>query len=136
MFKVKVVAQGRSKEKWLHEAMAEYEKRLTGKMEIEWIFVDTPEELVERASRESRLIALDVQGELLSSEKLSRKIFSEWGSRIAFAIGGPDGLPPLLRPFYRWSLSPLTFTHQMVRLILIEQLYRALEIDRGSSYHK
>jgi 23S rRNA (pseudouridine1915-N3)-methyltransferase len=136
MLKVKAIAQGRCKESWLAEALAEYEKRLKGRIEIEWIIVDTPEELAERASKEPRLIALDLKGDLLSSEDLSRRLYTSWGSRIAFAIGGPDGLPSPLKPLFRWSLSPLTFTHQIVRLLLAEQLYRAAEIERGSSYHK
>jgi len=60
------------------------------------------------------------------------------GTRAAFAIGGPDGLSAdiLKLAQWRWSLSPLTFTNQMARLLLVEQLYRALEIKRGSPYHK
>jgi len=60
------------------------------------------------------------------------------GSRIAFAIGGAEGLPPQIikQAAYILSLSPLTFTHQITRLILIEQIYRALEIEKGSQYHK
>lgn len=138
MFKVKVITQGKCKEPWLNEALAEYEKRLKGKMHIEWILVDKPKELVEKALKIPFLIALDLKGKLLSSEALSRSLFSEWGSRIAFAIGGPDGLQPevIQHSSVQLSLSPLTFTHQIVRLILVEQLYRAIEIEQGSSYHK
>jgi 23S rRNA (pseudouridine1915-N3)-methyltransferase len=56
---------------------------------------------------------------------------------LTFVIGGPEGLPPSLKKYPdRLSLSPLTFTHQIVRLVLVEQLYRAIEIAKGSSYHK
>ena len=60
------------------------------------------------------------------------------GSRVTFIIGGADGLPPALKadPGRLLSLSRLTFTHQMARLLLIEQIYRATEIRRGSGYHK
>lgn len=138
MFKVKVITQGKAKEAWLNEALSEYEKRLTGKMEIEWILVDTPKELSSKALKEPSLIALDMQGKSLSSEEFSKALYSEWGSRLSFAIGGATGLSPeiLKHAKYRLSLSPLTFTHQMVRLILAEQLYRAIEIEEGSSYHK
>lgn len=138
MFKVKVITQGKAKEPWLNEALAEYEKRLTGKMQIEWILVDKPKELEDKALKEPHLIALDVRGKSLTSEQFSQALFSNWGSRPSFVIGGAEGLHPaiLTHAKYRFSLSSLTFTHQMVRLILIEQLYRALEIEQGSSYHK
>jgi 23S rRNA (pseudouridine1915-N3)-methyltransferase len=138
MFKVKVITQGKVKEPWLHEALAEYEKRLTGKMDIDWILIDKPKDLEDKALKEPHLIALDIKGQYLSSEQFSKALFSKWSLRPCFVIGGFDGLPPsiLTHAKYRFSLSPLTFTHQMVRLILVEQLYRALEIEQGSSYHK
>lgn len=138
MFKVKIISQGKTKESWLHSALAEYEKRLEGKMEIEWILVTKPKDLEEKALKEPHLIALDVQGKPFTSEEFSRFLFSKWGARPCFIIGGAEGLQPtiLAHAKYRFSLSSLTFTHQMVRLILVEQLYRALEIEEGSSYHK
>lgn len=138
MFKVKVIAQGKAKESWLNEALAEYEKRLTGKMDIEWVLVNKPKELEEKAFKEPNLIALDIKGKYLTSEEFSSLLFSKWSARPCFVIGAAEGLQPtvLAHAKHRFSLSPLTFTHQMVRLILVEQLYRALEIEEGSSYHK
>lgn len=138
MFKVKVITQGKAKEPWLNEALSEYEKRLIGKMQIEWILVDKPKDLEEKALKESHLIALDVKGKCLNSEEFSKALFSDWGLRPSFVIGAAEGLSPsiLSHAKYRFSLSRLTFTHQMVRLILVEQLYRGLEIEQGSSYHK
>jgi len=138
MFKVKVITQGKVKEPWLNEALLEYEKRLTGKMQIEWVLLNSPKELEEKALKEPNLIALDSQGKSLSSEVLSRTLFTQWGSRPCFVIGGSEGLSQniLAHAKYRLSLSLLTFTHQMVRLILVEQLYRSVEIEEGSSYHK
>ncbi len=137
MFKVKIIAQGRCKEPWLTAALAEYEKRLKGRLQIEWILAEEPEELTAFCQKESYLIALDIQGEALSSEAFSEK-WIQRGIRSAFAIGGPEGLPKtvLKQAQWRWSLSPLTFTNQMVRIILVEQLYRAMEIAKGSPYHK
>ncbi len=137
-FKVKVITQGRCKESWLNEALADYEKRLQGKMEIDWVLVNTPKELEEKAMKETFLIALDLKGKTLTSEGLSQKLFMEWGTRPSFVIGGPEGLPSEVQKKASFSLclSSLTFTHQIVRLILVEQLYRALEIEKGSSYHK
>ena len=136
VFKVKIFTIGKCKEKWLEEALAEYEKRLRGKMAIEWLLVKNDAELIEWTKTEP-YIALDPQGELFSSEAWSQKMV-QLGLRLNFVIGGAEGLPsPLLKNArLKWSLSPLTFTHQMTRLILVEQLYRATEIERGSQYHK
>lgn len=136
MYKVKVLTIGRCKEEWLAEALAEYEKRLQGKLSIEWRLAKDDAQLVEWASGES-VVALDPKGDLLDSEAWSRKMV-KLGLKIVFVIGGAEGLPPqiLSQAQFRWSLSPLTFTHQITRLILMEQLYRAMEIQRGNRYHK
>lgn len=136
MFKVKVLTLGRCKEPWLAEALAEYEKRLKGKLLIEWAIAKDNTQLAEWARNES-YIALDPKGELLTSEAWSEKLM-KLGLRVVFLIGGAEGLSLelLKQAQFKWSLSPLTFTHQMTRLILVEQLYRALEIERGSNYHK
>ena len=136
MLKVKVITIGRSKEIWLTEALVEYEKRLQGKLEIDWLLAKDDEQLLEWSSKES-FIALDPKGTLLTSEEWSQKM-GKLGARLTFVIGGATGIPLTLlkQASFRWSLSPLTFTHQMTRLILVEQLYRAIEIERGSQYHK
>ena len=87
------------------------------------------------------LVALDPGGKLLDSPGLAAKI-AEWEQegreRVVFVIGGHWGLAPevLARADYKLSLSPLTFTHEMARLLLLEQLYRAWNIRRGTPYHK
>ncbi len=136
MFKVKIYTIGKCKEAWLQEALAEYEKRLSRKMEIEWILAKNNTELAEKLPREIPWISLDVKGELIDSPSLSKKLLKN--SRLHFLIGSAEGidLGLLNKSAWRWSLSPLTFTHQMVRLLLLEQLYRALEIDAGTSYHR
>lgn len=136
MFKVKVLTIGKCKEEWLAQALAEYEKRLRGKLAIDWQLAKDDIQLTEWASQEA-IIALDPKGELLTSEAWSLKM-NRLGLRLTFVIGGAEGLPPqiLQKAIFRWSLSPLTFTHQITRLILMEQIYRALEIERGSQYHK
>jgi 23S rRNA (pseudouridine1915-N3)-methyltransferase len=137
VFKVKVLTIGRCKEEWLAEAIREYEKRLHGKLSIEWVLAKDDQQLIEWVSQEKSIIALDPKGELLTSEAWSEKM-GKFGLRLTFVIGGAEGLPPqiLKQAQFKWSLSPLTFTHQITRLILIEQIYRALEIERGSQYHK
>jgi 23S rRNA (pseudouridine1915-N3)-methyltransferase len=141
MYKVKIYSVGKTKEPWLQEALLEYEKRLGKQATIEWILPKTSKELEEKLSDIPLWIALDVGGEKVDSIELSRRLlrwFEKGGSRLHFAIGGEEGWPPdlLAKSAWRWSLSPLTFTHQMSRLLLVEQLYRALEIARGSEYHK
>jgi len=140
MLKVKVIVTGRCKEAWLQAALAEYEKRLQGSLEICWVEAKSDAHL-ETLLQEEPFIALDPKGELLESHAFSAKLmrlFSEKGSRLTFAIGGAAGFTPQLlqKAIWRWSLSPLTFTHQATRYLLAEQLYRALEIAKGSPYHK
>ena len=135
MLKVKILTVGKCKESWLEEALREYELRMKSHCTIEWLLAKEEKQLATWAQKESELIALDLHGQLVSSEELSKKL-SLYGARISFLIGGAEGIPPNVHPKWRWSLSPLTFTHQMTRLILLEQLYRSLEIERGSKYHK
>lgn len=136
MFKVKVLTIGRCKEEWLSVALSEYEKRLKGTMSIEWLLAKDNAQLIEWTRSES-FIALDPKGELLTSEAWSARMMKV-GLRLNFVIGGAEGLPEEIvkKALFKWSLSPLTFTHQITRLILVEQLYRAIEIERGSQYHK
>ena len=83
---------------------------------------------------------LDVKGKLLSSEALAKELASlalQGQSDLTFLIGGAFGLSPAVRDRadLRISFSPMTFTHQMVRLLLYEQIYRAFKINRGEKYH-
>jgi 23S rRNA (pseudouridine1915-N3)-methyltransferase len=141
MLKVKVIATGKCKEGWLKDALAEYEKRLSPHLELTWIETKGDEQLKKLLWEEASFIGLDPGGEMLSSSELSRKLiglFEIEGAHLTFAIGGPDGFNRqiLQKAIWRWSLSRLTFTHQLTRLILIEQIYRSLEIAKGSPYHK
>ena len=141
MFKVKVLTIGKCKEAWLVEALAEYEKRLKGTLSLEWSLAKNDAQLLDWLEQEPFYILLDPKGEQLASEDLSEKLihfFTQQGSRLVFAIGGAEGFPPQAskRASYILSLSRLTFTHQITRLILVEQLYRSLEIEKGSNYHK
>ena len=141
MLKLTIITIGKVKETWLQTALAEYTKRLKVAIEIHWKLAKDEKQFEEWLSIEPDYIALDPRGELCSSEALSRFLFQEWekqGSRLTFAIGGHSGFNGQMRQKARklLSLSSLTFTHQLTRLILLEQLYRALEIRRGSPYHK
>ena len=133
MLKLKIISPGKMKEAWLEEALAEYEKRLRGTVSIEWILKEIPPQVP--------YICLDPKGTTMSSPDFSKFIYKEWercGSRLTFVIGGPTGLSrqTLHNASHLISLSKLTFTHQQTRLILLEQIYRATQIEKGTDYHK
>jgi 23S rRNA (pseudouridine1915-N3)-methyltransferase len=97
--------------------------------------------LRETAERESEFrVALDIRGKSYSSPEFARLLgdHMNYGRDMAFLIGGPFGLEPALRreSDLQLSLSPLTFPHDLVRVLLLEQLYRAFTILRGEPYHK
>ncbi len=130
MMRIKIISPGKHREPWLIQALAEYEKRLTMDAKIEWVF---PKEL---SMRDEKYSLLDVKGKSLTSEEFSNFLMST--SHHTFIIGGPEGPPKEIieKASFRFSLSSLTFTHQLVRLVLLEQIYRGIEISKGSLYHK
>lgn len=137
---IKILSIGKTKEAWLDQAFEEYVKRLKPTTQIVCAWAKSDAQLIEWVSKEKGIILLDPAGASLSSEKFSRFVISQMekhGARLTFVIGGANGLPEEIKSTgSSISLSPLTFTHQIARLILIEQIYRAFEIDRGSAYHK
>ena len=157
--KIRIVAVGKLKEKYLREGVAEYDKRLAPFDSVELLetreeyMAENPSEaqrqqtlakegerLLRLVPERSFLIVLDVKGKLLSSEALAKELASlalQGQSDITFLIGGAFGLSPAVRERadLRISFSPMTFTHQMVRLLLYEQIYRAFKINRGEKYH-
>ena len=141
MYKIKIITVGKAKENWLQEGLEEYTKRLKPMATIEWILAKQTEKLKHFLKDEKSYICLDPNGKLFSSEQFTRFLTDQLetqGSRLTLLIGDAEGLPSEIRngAAFLLSLSPLTFTHQMTRLILLEQLFRAFEIDRGSAYHK
>lgn len=140
MQKIRILSVGKTKEEWLNQAIQEYLKRLKGFLEIEFIWAKNDAQLLQLIEKENHVICLDAKGEAMTSEQFSSyllKQLEEGGSRLTLVIGGPDGLPDTLRKGYpQISLSLLTFTHQLIRLMLVEQIYRAVEISKGSPYHK
>lgn len=137
---ITIYSIGKSKEAWLQQAWDEYVKRLRARVKIETVWLKGDEQLVAALQKESKVLALDPQGRQMSSELFSSFIvekIEEAGGKLAFVIGGPTGLPAQIKATAELlSLSLMTLTHQMTRLLLIEQLYRAFEIARGSPYHK
>lgn len=140
MLKIKIFSIGKTREKWLEDAIEEYTIRLKPILTCEWILAKNDSDLTQLVTKENRVICLDPKGKLMTSEEFAAFVqtnVEEGGSRLSFVIGGADGLPDSLKKNHPLlSLSPLTFTHQLTRLILIEQLYRSFEILKGSPYHK
>ena len=145
MQKIYFVVVGKIKESFYREAVAEYVKRLSrfAKVEIKELPEGTDPEAekgdILRACK-GYVIALAVEGEKLSSEKLAKKLqrLTDEGKDITFVIGSSCGLADEVkaRADYRLSFSDMTFPHQLMRVILAEQVYRAFMINAGSTYHK
>jgi len=158
--KITIVSVGKIKEKYLKDAIAEYTKRLGKYCKLEIIEVademtpDHASEIVENAIRDKEgerilknikddafVITLEINGKLLSSEELADKIDTlgvQGTSHIVFIIGGSIGLGTrvLQRSDFRLSFSKMTFPHQLMRVILLEQIYRSYRIINGEPYHK
>ena len=160
MQKVTVLCVGKLKEKFYIDAAAEYAKRLSRFCKLE--LVELPEErlpedpspaqieaalLKEAAATRAKLpagaslIALCVEGDLRSSEALARQM-AAWASQgvgqLVFLIGGSFGLHPSIKGSakLRLSMSPMTFPHHLARVMVLEQIYRAYQINAGTRYHK
>lgn len=137
----RVVALGgsRMKSASLRAACDDYLTRLRHYAKVEEREVSETR-IPETALRDSRLIALERDGESWSSEQLA-ELTGRWeleGRDVTFAIGGADGLPHevVKRAERRWSLGPLTLPHELARVVVYEQLYRAYTIRRGEKYHR
>lgn len=157
---IRVISVGKIKEKFMVNGIKEYSKRLSRYCKLDNIEVSdekAPENLSEsemvivkakegerilsKISDNSYVIALAIDGEQLSSEKLSDKLDKlalTGKSDITFVIGGSLGLSDdvLKRSNYKLSFSKMTFPHQLMKLILLEQVYRAFRISRNEPYHK
>ena len=145
MQKVNVVCVGKLKEKFYADAVAEYCKRLTRFAQV--TVRELPEkrtlaeegELIRKELR-GYVIVLAVEGHKLSSEGLAEKIKSlcDAGREMTFVIGSSCGLDGKVKAAadYLLSFSDMTFPHQLMRVILCEQIYRAFMINSGSEYHK
>lgn len=157
--KITIACVGKIKEKYLTAGIDEFTKRLTPFCKLEVVSIneermpDNPspaekQQILEKETQRllgiipenSYVILLDVIGKQLSSPELAQKIDAlalQGSSHITFVIGGAFGYTDALRKRadFALSFSKMTFTHQMIRLLLIEQIYRAFKISRGEPYH-
>lgn len=158
--KLRIICIGKLKEKFYQDAVNEFKKRLSRFCELEIVELadeKAPEKLSDAELEQVKLaegrrilarltdgdtvIALDIAGIQLSSTQLAEKLSAymlEGKSRIALIIGGSNGLSSevLSRADLRLSFSKMTFSHQIFRVMLLEQLYRAFKINAGEPYHK
>lgn len=153
--KIKIIAPGKIREKFLTDGIDEYKKRLSKYCTVEIIEVsDCPdtmpvdqalktegEKILSKVSASDVLWVMDLHGKEFTSEELSSMMIEDLergGSSLSIAIGGSNGLSPevVSRADRRICFGQITMTHQMTRLLLLEQLYRGFKIYKGEKYHK
>lgn len=147
MLKITIFAVGKLKESFWKDAVAEYLKRLDAyaKTSVREIPDSNKEKeavaLLDALPEKVPVILLDIKGKEVSSESLAQKIDRyalDGNSHIAFIIGGSDGVTAEVRAraTERISFGPITLPHNLARVVLVEQIYRAFKIQRGEPYHK
>ncbi|MBR3254986.1 MAG: 23S rRNA (pseudouridine(1915)-N(3))-methyltransferase RlmH [Clostridia bacterium] len=159
MLNINVICVGKIKEKFFKDAIDEYSKRLSKYCKLD--ILELPDEkipdklnasieneikekecnnIISHLKRDSYIIALDLKGKEFSSVELSKKIaqISMQNSKITFIIGGSLGLTDKLLNICddKICFSKMTFPHQLIRIFLLEQIYRSFKISNGESYHK
>lgn len=159
MLSVNIICVGKLKEKYLREAIDEYSKRMKplcrltivelseerasddpSDAEIRRVIAAESDRISQKIGRGDYVIAMCVEGKNISSEELSQRLedISMTSSTVDLVIGGSWGLSDELkaRADFRLSMGKMTFPHQLCRVMLLEQVYRAFQISRGTKYHK
>ena len=160
MLNITIIAIGKLKEQYLRDASAEYQKRLSASCKLNIIELnpeklsDNPsakeienalnseaKKIIEKIPKGAKVYSMCIEGKQRTSEEFSREIDNlalEGASNIVFIIGGSFGLSDEVKTLsaYRLSMSKMTFPHQIARIMLLEQIYRAMQISIGTKYHK
>ena len=160
MLNITIIAVGKLKEQYLRDASAEYQKRLStlcklniveinpeklsdnpSAKEIENALNNEAKKIIEKIPKGAKIYSMCIEGKQRTSEELSREIDNlalEGVSNIVFIIGGSFGLSDEVKKLstFRLSMSKMTFPHQIARIMLLEQIYRATQISIGTKYHK
>ncbi|MBQ7386153.1 MAG: 23S rRNA (pseudouridine(1915)-N(3))-methyltransferase RlmH [Ruminococcus sp.] len=160
MLNVNIICVGKLKEKFLTDAIKEYSKRLSAFCKLNITELDETklsdrvsdsdianalksesEKILAKVGKDAFVIAMCIEGKMMSSEELSKlfdKISVEGKSRVDIIIGSSFGLSDEVkkRADLRLSVSPMTFPHQLFRVMILEQVYRAFQISTGGKYHK
>lgn len=148
---VRILAVGKKHESWVSDGIQRYEKRLRKPFEVSWQLLphssregeaaraEESERILSRVDRDQFLVLLDERGRNVDSPTLAQRLQGAFdaGRAVTVVIGGAYGVDDRVRDRadFVWSLSQLVFPHQLVRLILAEQLYRAQEIAGNRPYH-
>lgn len=154
--KIRVIALGSKMPSWVETGVKEYQKRLKGDINFELVecpiakrtktgniatWLSQESNIIrQQLAQADYLVVLDSHGKLHSTETFAERL-AHWqhlGQTIAIVIGGPDGIDHTIKTLAKESisLSKMTFPHPMVRIILVEQLYRAMSVLKGHPYHK
>lgn len=150
---IKIICVGKIKEAFFRDAIDEYKKRLSKYTAIEIIEVQDEgltdqktaikkesEKILKVVNQKDFIITMEIEGKELSSQELASKIDNIFNinNNITFIIGGSYGLSDEVKQLsnFKLSFSKLTFPHQLFRIILLEQIYRAFKINNNESYHK
>jgi 23S rRNA (pseudouridine1915-N3)-methyltransferase len=154
--KCRLIAVGTRLPSWVNEGFREYQKRLRAPLVLDLVEIPMPkrragedpqraiaregESMLAVLGREDYVVALEVDAQSMTTEEVSAWLVARLRDArpLALLIGGPDGLSDacLARANQRWSLSPLTLPHGLVRVMLAEQLYRAMSLRAGHPYHR
>jgi 23S rRNA (pseudouridine1915-N3)-methyltransferase len=154
--KCRLIAAGTRLPDWVNDGFREYQKRLRTPLVLELHEIavatrragETPDRAIQREGadmlaalgKDDYVVALEITAGTMSTEQLSAWLAERMrdGRSLALLIGGPDGLSPQCRERadQRWSLSPLTLPHGLVRVVVAEQLYRAMSLLAGHPYHR
>jgi len=148
---IKIIAVGKKHETWVADGIDRYQKRLKRPFQIEWVLLphssqtditarhDESGRILSRLNADDHVVLLDEKGKNIDSPSLSKLLLTplETSQQVVIIIGGAYGVDETViqRSNFVWSLSHLVFPHQLVRLILTEQIYRAQEIAAGNPYH-
>lgn len=154
--KINLIAVGQKMPSWVEQGYQEYAQRMPTEAKLELkeiapgkrgknadikrIVQDEGQRIQAAIPKNNRIVVLDVKGKALSTEQLAERL-GDWmqsGQDISLLVGGPEGLSDdcIAMADEKWSLSPLTFPHPLVRVILSEQLYRAWSVLRNHPYHR
>ncbi len=150
---IKIVCVGKIKEKYLKDAIAEYQKRISKYTKLNIIEVkdydyddinkvlqEEKEQIEKHIDSKDYLITLEIEGKQITSEELAKTLDNTLtiNSNITFVIGGSYGIDQSIKnkANFHLSFSSLTFPHQLFRVLLLEQIYRAYKINNNESYHK
>ncbi len=144
--KILIISVGKEKDTATHDLISEYEVRLLRHFPLEWLYLQhsskekESEQILSHIKKEDYVVLLDEKGVLLNNVALAELVENRMVDstrRMVFVIGGAYGVngEVFARAQYVWKLSSLVFPHRIVRVILLEQLYRTMSILRGEKYH-